>query len=89
MLGNKYLPTVTQVKLQEMQYKQHQTNLAKIKNENRRKKNLNPEFEKRDKMSVIRANNFRFVHAEKSAAVEKDNQMLLSRLIEISKKPPK
>jgi len=64
--------------------------LGEIVTEDRKKKTLDPEVEKRKKLNLIRVQNFKFQSFERSQAIDKDNQLLLGRLVEISKqKKPK
>jgi hypothetical protein len=90
MIGPRYVPTTKQKVFSEMDYQKHRKKLGEIVQEDRKKKAIDPEVDKRKKMNDLRVQNFKFQNFEKSQAIDKDNQLLLGRLVEISKqKKPK
>jgi len=85
MLGPRYIPTSKQKIFSDMDYEKHRKKLEEIEQDDRKKRTINPEVEKRKKLNHMRVQNFKFQHLEKSQAIDKDNQILLGRLVEISK----
>jgi len=84
MLGPKHIPNNLEQKLKEQDYEKHRKKLDSIIADSKKKKPPVDDFP--EKLSHIRANNLKFQASEKLLTIDRDNQILLERLIEISSK---
>lgn len=86
MLAPKYIPTDLQSVAFDRGFQKHQKKLGEIQNDDRKKKVIDKEGPARAKLYETREKNLKFHNSEKLLAIEKDNEILLGRLVEISRK---
>jgi len=89
MLGQRFLPTSYQAKLYQMDYDKHQRRLDQI---NKTSKSVAEEKEEffRSTFTESRSRHQKFQTSEKLISIDKTNQVLLDKLVKISRnqKPP-
>jgi len=87
MLGGRHLPTAIQLINQENELFKHHKKLEEIhKAQDKRKKQSDKQITEKTKLFETRERGLKFHHSEKQFAIEKDNELLLGRLVEISRK---
>lgn len=87
MLGGRHLPTAIQLINQENELYKHHKKLEEIhRGIDKRKKVLDKETGTKAKLFETREKGLKFHNSEKQFAIEKDNELLLGRLVEISRK---
>jgi len=86
MIAPRYIPTNLQTVHQEQDFTKHQKKLAQIQSDDRKKKVVDKEGPAKAKLVETREKNLKFHNSEKLIAIEKDNEILLGRLVEISRK---
>jgi len=88
MLSKRYVPTLIQTLNYEDNLTKHYKKLGEIQKEDRKKKNVDKEVAEKSKFTESREKTIKFHISEKTNAIEKDNELLLGRLVEISRKKP-
>jgi len=86
MLAPRYIPTDLQLVNFEHDLTKHQKKLEEIQKNNRNKKATEKEGVEKVKLVESREKVLKFYTSEKALAIEKDNELLLGRLVEISRK---
>jgi len=87
MLGGRHLPTAIQLINQENELYKHHKKLEEIhRGLDKRKKVLDKDTQTKAKLFETRERGLKFHNSEKQFAIEKDNELLLGRLVEISRK---
>jgi len=87
MLGGRHLPTAIQLINQENELYKHHKKLEEIhRTQDRRKKQAEKVTTEKAKLFETRERGLKFHNSEKQFAIEKDNELLLGRLVEISRK---
>lgn len=87
MLGGRHLPTAIQLINQENELFKHHKKLEEIhRRTEKQKKVLDKDTSTKAKLFETRERGLKFHNSEKQFAIEKDNELLLGRLVEISRK---
>jgi len=85
-MGQRYLPTQIQILNFEHDHTMHQKKLEEIQQIEAKKKAAEKDGTSKKQLSEVRERNLKFHNSEKALAIEKDNQLLLGKLVEISRK---
>jgi len=85
MNGGRHIPTQLQLVQQEHELIKHHKKLEEISN-TKKKAQFDKELNNKSKLFEVRERNLKFHNSEKAMAIEKDNELLLGRLVEISRK---
>jgi len=85
-MGQRYLPTQIQVLNFEHDHTVHQKKLDEIQQVEPKKKVVDKDTVAKKQLTEARERNLKFHNSEKALAIEKDNQLLLGKLVEISRK---
>lgn len=88
MISKPYLPSQIQNLTYEENLVKHYKKLEEIQKEDRKKRNVEKEVAGKVKLTESREKIIKFHISEKTNAIEKDNELLLGRLVEISRKKP-
>jgi len=88
MLTKRHVPTILQNLNYEENLVKHYKKLEEIHKDERKKKNVDKDIVEKTKYVEGRDKTIKFHIHEKSQAIEKDNELLLGRLVEISRKKP-
>jgi len=88
MLSKRYVPTQIESLNYEEKLVKHYRKLEEIQKEDRKKKNVDKEVAEKAKFTESREKAIKFHISERTNAIEKDNELLLGRLVEISRKKP-
>jgi len=88
MIGPRYIPTQLQNLNFEHDLTKHHRKLEQIHKDERKKRSVDKEGQLKSKLFEVREKGLKFHNSEKALAIEKDNELLLGRLVEISRKKP-
>jgi len=88
MLSKRYVPGQLESLTYEEKLVKHYRKLEEIQKEDRKKRNVDKEVAEKAKFTESREKAIKFHISEKTNAIEKDNELLLGRLVEISRKKP-
>jgi len=81
-----YIPTLSQAKLAEKELAKHQKRLNEILTQDRKNKYVDKEFAQKEKIAQARQNYNKLAHKGKLEVIEQENELLLGKLVEISRK---
>lgn len=86
MIAPRYIPTHIQNVYHDQDFTKHQKKLEEIQSDDRKRRVIDKEGPAKAKLFETREKNLKFHNSEKLLAIEKDNEILLGRLVEISRK---
>jgi len=86
MLAGRHLPTLIQVVNYEQDLNKHHKKLVEIHKGEGKKKIIEKEDPAKGRLGEVREKSIKFHNTEKAVQIEKDNELLLGKLVEISRK---